>query len=319
MLNKKYSPVFGLITILLFLGACSSNPASIPSPSPVIDQGVSLQTETAPVFPSQPSTPPATPTASTTPAAIEIEIINDIPYTSQMKLDIYKPTGAGPWPVVVALHGGGQSKELFNLFSNRIANIGAVVFTPTWHSSEPQGDPLTREIIIKGDEDAACAVRFAREKAAEFGGDASRIVLVGYSGGGTAGGVMALAGDDFHGDCLVSTGSAFPDAFVGVDGAYDLVKCCVPEDLYVKAAPEDWELMVPYTYLDRQPINKERSFHLIVGETVELVEMAEYFHNQLKELGYRTTLTKFPTLDHGEIVSVPFAELFNVIQGALYP
>jgi hypothetical protein len=33
----------------------------------------------------------------------------------------------------------------------------------------------------------------------------------------------ALAGDDFEGDCLVSEGSALPDAFVDLDGAYHIL------------------------------------------------------------------------------------------------
>ena len=126
----------------------------------------------------------------------QIEVSRDIPYTSQLELDVYQPSGTGPWPVVVALHGGGQSKELFNLFSKRIAQLGAVVFTPTWRSSEPQGDPLTKEIITAGIQDAACALRFARQWAKDYGGDPSRLVIVGYSGGGTAAAVVALAGAD---------------------------------------------------------------------------------------------------------------------------
>lgn len=112
---------------------------------------------------------------------------------------------------------------------------------------------------------------------------------------------------------------AFPDAFVGVDGAYDLVNCCIPEDLYARAAPGDWDLIVPYTYIDRQPIRSEVKFHLIVGSTAELVEMAETFNNKLVAAGYGTTLTQFPGVDHGAIVSLPLPKLFSVIEDALHP
>lgn len=77
-----------------------------------------------------------------------------------------------------------------------------MVITPTYRSSKPQGEQITREIITAGWQDAACALRFARAKAADYGGDPARVIVVGYSGGGTAGAVMALAGDDFDGDCL---------------------------------------------------------------------------------------------------------------------
>ena len=35
---------------------------------------------------------------------------------------------------------------------------------------------------------------------------------------------MALTGDDFQGDCVVPEGSALPEIFIGLDGAYELPK-----------------------------------------------------------------------------------------------
>jgi len=313
------SRIIGLITVNLILVACSSTQSGEPTSLPPADSPFPF-TATFTVIPQTQKAVLPTPTITALPPSQpKIEVIKDIPYTSQLKLDVYKPSEPGPWPIVVALHGGGQSKELFNVFSKRIAQLGAVVFTPTWRSREPQGDQITRSIITAGWEDAACALRFARAEGADFDGDLARVVVVGYSGGGTSGSVMALAGDDFNGDCLVSGFSAFPDAFVGVDGAYDLIKCCIPDELYAKGSPEDWELMIPYTYLDRQPVHAEIKFHLIAGGTAELAEMAETFHKQLSAAGYETTLTQFPELDHGAIVSLPLPALFSVIEEALYP
>jgi acetyl esterase/lipase len=319
MFKAQPSRITGLIVILILFVSCRSTQSSEPTPLPAADSPLPF----TPTFTAIPQTKKAVlPTLTSTtlpPSQPEIEVIKDIPYTSQLKLDVYKPSEPGPWPIVVALHGGGTSKELFNVFSKRIAQLGVVVFTPTWRSREPQGEQITRSIITAGWEDASCALRFARAKGAGFDGDPMRVVLVGYSGGGTAGSVMALAGDDFDGDCLVSGLSAFPDAFVGVDGAYDLIKCCIPDELYAKGSPEDWELMIPYTYLDRQPVHAEIKFHLIVGGTAELVEMSETFYEQLTATGYETTLTQFPALDHGQIVSIPLPELFWVIEDALQP
>ncbi|UCD40869.1 MAG: alpha/beta hydrolase [Chloroflexota bacterium] len=313
------SRIIGLIMVLIFLIACNSMLSTQPSSIRETESAttkITIPTETVPlqteIFPEPTHT-------DLSAVSHQIEVIRDIPYTSQGKLDVYQPDGPGPWPVVVALHGGGQSKELFNVFSKRIAELGAVVFTPTWHSSEPQGDPLTKDIITAGNQDAACALRFARQRAKDFDGDPSRLVVVGYSGGGTAGAVIALAGDEFEGDCLVSGHSSIPDAFIGIDGAYDLVNCCVPDDLYKKGSPEDWALIVPFTYLDRQFVNPTVKFSLIVGGTPELVEMAETFNDRLQEVGIESTLTQFPDLDHGQIVSLNLPELFAVIEDALYP
>ncbi len=131
--------------------------------------------------------------------------------------------------------------------------------------------------------------------------------------------MIALAGDDFEGDCLVSGHSSIPDAFIGVDGAYDLVNCCVPDELYKKGSPEDWALIVPYTYLDRQSVNPAVKFFLIVGGSPELVEMAATFNDRFQDVGIESTLTQFPNLDHGQIVCPDLPELFAVIEDALYP
>jgi acetyl esterase/lipase len=311
--------IIGLIAFLLLLVSCNAPQVNEPRLNPPTASPLPTTPKVSAVPPTHTAIPQTPSSKAIPPSQLQIEVIRDIPYTSQLKLDVYKPDKPGRWPVVVALHGGGQSKELFNIFSKRIAQLGAVVITPTYRSSEPQGEQITRKIITAGWEDAACALRFARARGKDYGGDPARVVLVGYSGGGTAGSVMALAGDDFEGDCLVSGFSAFPDAFVGVDGAYDLIKCCVPDELYAKGSPEDWALMVPYTYLDRQPIHTEIKFHLIVGGTAELVEMAKTFNERLTAAGYQATLTQFPALDHGEIVSLPLPELFGVIEDALHP
>jgi len=109
---------------------------------------------------------------------------------------VYKPSEPGPWPVVVAFHGGDMIKKRFNVFSKRIAELGAEVLTPTWRSGRPKGEQITTDQITAGWEDAACVLRFARAKAADYVGDLSRVVVVGYSRGGIAGATMALAGED---------------------------------------------------------------------------------------------------------------------------
>ena len=169
--------------------------------------------------------------------ALALKETLDISYTSERSLDVYAPQQSGEWHGGVFLHGGGMNKGSIKGVSRVIAGRGAVVFAPTWHSTESnvldaQGEPV-------GFNDAACAVRFARAQAAEYGGDPSHIVLIGHSAGGAAGATVTLAGDDFHGDCVVQEGSALPDAFVGLDGAYELPKYTT-KSTYEKN-PEGWD------------------------------------------------------------------------------
>ena len=217
-------------------------------------------------------------------------------YISERELDVYAPSEPGSWPVVVALHGWPARKESLKALSRAIAAQGTVVFTPNW-----RGGPPAANAITAGWEDAACAVRFARAMAPDYGGDPSRLVLVGHSAGGAAGATMALAGDDFEGDCVVTEGSALPDAFVGLDGAYNILEH-VPVENLQQASTEEWAVISPFAYVDRRPIRPDLELHLIVGREEPLIGYAEEFQVALEAAGYSTTLTLLPGVGHMEIV-----------------
>jgi acetyl esterase/lipase len=188
-----------------------------------------------------------------------------------------------------------------------------VVFAPTWHSSAPV-PPSDK--IAKGLEDVACAVRFARAKAPEYGGDPSRLLLVGHSAGGPFGAMITLAGDDFHGDCLVSEGSALPDAFVGLDGPYHILRY-VPQTALDRASPEEWAVIDPYNYLDRQPIREEVRFYLLHGLEEELRQEGLQFQQALEAAGYETYLALLPGVDHMNMASAYTKEVVSVIVEAM--
>jgi acetyl esterase/lipase len=248
-----------------------------------------------------PSPTPAT-SPTPTPTSIAITIAKDIPYTSELKLDVYAPGAPGPWPVVVVYHGGNVTKTSTAGLSRAIAGRGAVVFTPTWHSSQPSPDDVENGTIGQGFEDAACAVRFARKSAPEYGGDPARIVAIGHSAGGPAAAVMALAGDNFKGDCLIHEGSALADAFVGLEGAYNL-PLYVQKSVYELAAPEVWAEISAYTYINQQPIRKDMVIQIVVGSTEELIADGEALYKALKAAGYSPLFTEFPGVDHMSIAS----------------
>ena len=157
---------------------------------------------------------------------------------------------------------------------------------------------------------------FRASQSAGIGGDPSRVIVVGYSAGGTFGATMALAGDDFEGDCQVSGVSAYPDAFVGLDGAYDIIKE-IPEYYYQLASPEEWKVMSPFTYVNRQPIRKDVKFYIMVGYTEVLVEYAQKFYEALKAAGYTTTLTQLPGVGHTQIPDPKREEVMRTIVEAM--
>jgi acetyl esterase/lipase len=189
------------------------------------------------------------------------------------------------------LHGGRVDKELARGLGRALAAQGAVVFIPEYQSYEPPADRIT-----KGPEDAACALRLARAKGVDFGGDPNRVILVGHSAGGAFGALVALAGDEYHGDCLVTGETALPDLFIGLDGAYDILRY-TPESRLREAPPEQWLRISPYATIGIAPLRPDLSFHLFVGLEEGLLQDAQAFRDALHGAGYHVSLTQFPGVD----------------------
>ena len=97
----------------------------------------------------------------------------------RQKLDVYKPRHAAKAPVVVFFYGGswqGGSRGLYPFVGASLAAQGVVTIVPDYSTFPPARFPT-----FVGD--AARAVRFARKSAAQWGGDPSRLVLMGHSAG----------------------------------------------------------------------------------------------------------------------------------------
>lgn len=98
-----------------------------------------------------------------------------------LKLDAYIPEGAGPFPIVLAVHGGGwtkgdkgtQKKALYE----PICSAGFVVFSINYRLSPKFYFPAMNN-------DVDTAIRWVKEHAKEYKGDANRIALCGDSAGG---------------------------------------------------------------------------------------------------------------------------------------
>jgi pimeloyl-ACP methyl ester carboxylesterase len=123
---------------------------------------------------------------------------------------------------------------------------------------------------------------------------------------------MMLAGDDFvDDDCLVQEGTAIPDAFVGIDGAYDILQL-IPEDELAQA-PEEWVLITPYTYIDSHPIPPDFPITLFVSEEDELIAMGRDFQAALSAAGHDVPLVFVPGYGHRTIAEDPAPEVVQVI------
>jgi acetyl esterase/lipase len=114
------------------------------------------------------------------PADVRIE--RDVAYGSapQQRMDVYMPPNAKGAPVIVMVHGGGWaagSKAAPGVVDNKVAHWvpRGFVFVSVETRLVPQANPLEQA------RDVAAALASVQRKAAGWGGDASKIVLMGHS------------------------------------------------------------------------------------------------------------------------------------------
>lgn len=100
-----------------------------------------------------------------------------------LRLDANVPDGAGPFPVVIAVHGGGWcagDKSGKGDFAPVLNLLTTNQFT--WFSIDYRLGPTNR--WPAGFEDVQTAIRWVKAHAAEYKGDPDQIALLGYSAGG---------------------------------------------------------------------------------------------------------------------------------------
>ena len=241
-----------------------------------------------------------------------VSVTEDLVYTLprfravlEQSLDVRAPdveTSAG-WPVVVFAHGLMQKKGDFAGLSEAIAAQGAVVFTADWPIYS--GESVLRKNGAKlreMSESLTCALRFAHEHAADYGGDPDRVILAGFSAGAGTGSLVALAGETLdeqwdglasesgeparQADCVAGDGSAHVDAFVGIGGPYGRL------DPLEDEMPALWSVAAESAHMGE---NSALLVRLLHGETDSMVpiEASEAFAETLSAAGYDVELARF--------------------------
>ena len=116
-----------------------------------------------------------------------------------LSLDVYRPSGAGPFPVVVFVHGGGwhsgDKVSTVHAKADWLAARGTMLVSVNYRlSPEPSASPDPDRLRFPTHpEDVGRAVDFVRENAATWGGDAGRLALMGHPAGAH---LAALVGTD---------------------------------------------------------------------------------------------------------------------------
>src|SRR6516165_8559179 len=201
-------------------------------------------------------------------ASDQVETRNGVTYATHdgvaLQGDLYLPAGAGPYPALVAVHGGGWqagARASFGFWGAYLAARGHVLLAISYRLAK-KGQKAFPQAV----NDVLAAVKFVRGSAREIKVDPERIGLFGASAGAHLASLAALAGDSalFKG--------AYPDdahaavatkvkALIGVYGVYDLVEMWQRYQLqsprennienFMGCAPMD----DPQRYFDASPIN----------------------------------------------------------------
>jgi acetyl esterase/lipase len=202
------------------------------------------------------------------PAAQQIETRPGVAYATRDGVallgDLYVPAGGGPFPALIAAHGGGWqagARTAFQFWGPYLAARGYVLFAISFRLAK-KGQKMFPQAVT----DVLAAVQFVRGSAGEIKVDPERIGLFGASAGAHLAALAALgAGSEiFKNACPNDAHAAVSTkvkALIGVYGVYDLVEMWQRYQLqsprennienFMGCAPMD----DPRRYFDASPIN----------------------------------------------------------------
>ncbi len=160
-----------------------------------------------------------------------VETVEDITYTvvdqEELKIDLAKPTGDGPFPAIMAIHGGawraGDKAQLRDLLS-RFAEGGYVAVSPQYRFCPTHTFPAQVH-------DVKAAVRWLRKHAEEYNVDPEKIGAVGFSAGGHLALMLGVtdADDGLEGPDADDSTSTRIQAVVNFFGPTDLTADDIPD------------------------------------------------------------------------------------------
>lgn len=237
----------------------------------------------------------------------DVTIERDIPFGNgeRLKLDVYRPTQAqGALPVIVFFYGGSWQhgdKSIYRFVGASLARAGFVTVIPNYRLYPPV---LYPDFL----RDSARAVKWAKDNAARFGGDAGKLFLSGHSAG--AYNAVSLATDrrwlaeaemDPRKDIL---------GVIGIAGPYDFLPL-KDEQLKIIFGPEDARPKTqPINYVD----GSEPSMLLLRprGDTVVDPGNSARLANRIAEQGGMAQVVTYDRVGHLSIIGT-FSPLLSFL------
>jgi acetyl esterase/lipase len=233
--------------------------------------------------------------------------VRDLPYGEgeRQVLDLYVPSGAGPHPLLMFVHGGGWedgSKDVYAFAGKRFAAEGYLTAVPSY-TLLPEG---VYDVFMA---DMAAALAAAIEAAPDQGWDGEHVFLVGHSAGAYNVVQLALA-PEFLAQEGLSTGVI--DGVAGLSGPYDFLPLDPGVTTEAFGGAADLEATQPV----RRVTPDAPPMLLLSGteDTVVRPGNSERLAQALREAGVRAELVTLDGVDHaGPIVAVAFPNRLPVV------
>lgn len=224
---KGRSTIALILGSLLAAGCAGSGQTAPPTAAPAATP-TQAPTSAPAVTPTSPASPTLTPTPTpvTVTAELDVSFESANPLNPPGILNVFAPVRPGRWPVVVMFHGNPDavSREYLSVHARRVADAGFVVFVPDW--GKPGGAAWDALSVVgevnAAAAQAACAVAFARARAADYGGDPAGMIVFGHSGGGSIASVVAFGRPAPTGGCRGGTKLGAIDALIAWEGDWIL-------------------------------------------------------------------------------------------------
>jgi acetyl esterase/lipase len=225
--------------------------------------------------------------------------------------DLYRPQGAGPFPVLVALHGGGWvqgARSAFQHWGPYLARHGYALFAISYRLAKPGQKTFPHAV-----KDALAAVQFVRASARELKLEPARVALLGASAGGN---IAALAAFGREAPLFNSGAPATQPpvkVLIGVYGVYDVLAMW---QRYQDASPLDNNIETfigvspienRQVYFDASPTsyatvaNNKIGVFLACGTEDDLVDrrtQTDAFLHALKQAGFFVRTCIIPGAGH---------------------
>lgn len=218
----------------------------------------------------------------------------------RQRLDVYAPTGSGPWPALVFFYGGSWetgARDQYGWAAQALASRGFVVAVPDYRVTPQVAFPAFIE-------DAAAATARAAQVMGDYGGDASRLGVLGHSAGAHL--AMMIALDRRYMAAVEQPGLI--RAAAGLAGPYDFLPFDVAAARNAFGRAPDPTLTQPVTFVraDAPPIWLGHG----TADTVVHDEDTLILDERMRAAGGRSEAKLYPGLNHADLIAT-FSPLFR--------